>query len=194
MSDDQEVWREVPGYPKYKVSSHGRVQLAGGKITFGNPREEYLIVTVCRGSKKTGDYKHTTKSVHRLVGLAFIPLVAGKTHINHIDCNPKNNRVENLEWCTPAENNNHPPTLAKKNQKPAEKGYRKTPSGRFRVRIRFNDKQKSLGTFDTPQEARLVYLRAWFEKQRPLNATQQKFLLQALRDLRESCVIASRCK
>ena len=194
MSDDQEVWREVPGYPRYKVSNHGRVLLAGGRITRGNTCGKYLYVGVSRGSTETGDYKKTNKGVHVFVGLAFIPLVPGKTHINHIDCNPHNNRVENLEWCTPAENNNHPPTLAKKNQKPAEKGYRKTPSGRFRVRIRFNDKQKSLGTFDTPQEARLVYLRAWFEKQSPINATQQKNLLQALWDLRESCAIALRCK
>ena len=27
-----------------------------------------------------------------------------KPNINHIDCNPKNNSVDNLEWCTQSEN------------------------------------------------------------------------------------------
>ena len=191
MSDDQEVWREVPGYPRYKVSNHGRVLLAGGRITRGNTCGKYLYVGVSRGSTETGDYKKTNKGVHVFVGLAFIPLVPGKTHINHIDCNPHNNRVENLEWCTPAENNSHPPTLAKRNKKPAAKGYRKQRNGRYQVQIWNKGTHKCLGTYDTTQEARLVYLRAWFEKQKPLNATQQKNLLKALQELRESCVNAS---
>ena len=28
-----------------------------------------------------------------------MPVVKGKECINHIDGNPKNNNVENLEWC-----------------------------------------------------------------------------------------------
>ena len=53
------------------------------------------------------DGKEKTWLVHRLVALAFIPKVDGKECINHIDGNPKNNRVENLEWCNHTENNNH---------------------------------------------------------------------------------------
>lgn len=46
--------------------------------------------------------------VHRAVAMCW---AKGKTtdriHVNHKDGNKGNNTAENLEWCTPAENNAH---------------------------------------------------------------------------------------
>lgn len=51
---------------------------------------------------KDGKCKHYY--IHRLVAMAFIPNPSNKPFINHIDCDTKNNSVENLEWCTQSEN------------------------------------------------------------------------------------------
>lgn len=61
--------------------------------------------------------------VSRLVGMAFIPNPNGKPYINHIDENPKNNTVFNLEWVTPKENINWGTCIerrAAKRKKPVE--------------------------------------------------------------------------
>ena len=46
-------------------------------------------------------------SLHRLVAFTFIPNPENKPFVNHIDGNKINNCLDNLEWVTCAENNQH---------------------------------------------------------------------------------------
>jgi hypothetical protein len=61
----------------------------------------YLKVTLNKGkiSKRP--------LVHRLVLLAFKPILDKNLQVNHIDGNKQNNLLNNLEWCTPLENVTH---------------------------------------------------------------------------------------
>jgi len=60
----------------------------------------------CRVRLSLGD---NTKRflVHRLVAHHFIENSNDKPFVNHLDNNPQNNKVSNLEWCTASENMRH---------------------------------------------------------------------------------------
>lgn len=114
--DKSEEWRDIPGYEGlYQASAsgmirslHTRTNQKGYNILKqlrSNKKLLYLSVSLCK------DGKCERKSVHRLVAMAFIPNPDNLPHVNHKDENPSNNRVDNLEWCTPEYNNkygNHP--------------------------------------------------------------------------------------
>lgn len=64
---------------------------------------DYQIINLSKldGSKRTF-------RVHRLVMMAFNPVEnMNELEVNHIDGNKKNNKIENLEWCTASENQIH---------------------------------------------------------------------------------------
>lgn len=116
-----ESWKDVEGYEGlYEVSNHGRVRSHKNKRTTayknGKTIERTWQPRVLKNKNPSGrdirvalwkDKKPKDFLVHRLVAIAFLPKVEGKNYVNHIDGNPKNNNVINLEWCNHTENNNH---------------------------------------------------------------------------------------
>ena len=60
----------------------------------------YLVVGL-----KAKNGKHKIERVHRLVAMAFIPNPDKKPTVNHLNEDKTDNRVENLEWATMAEQN-----------------------------------------------------------------------------------------
>lgn len=82
-----------------------------------------------------------THFVHRLVAEAFIKNKQDKEFVNHKDGNKRNNKVDNLEWCTRAENQKHSrDVLGNTNlgNRNGNHGYRKSrfyPSEALRSRL-----------------------------------------------------------
>ena len=100
----EEIWKDIPGYEnKYRISNLGRVYSScSNKILYQwKMRNGYYSVGLSEHGKV-----HTTL-VHRLVAEAFLPNPDKLPCVNHIDGDKTNNNVDNLEWCTSKENNQH---------------------------------------------------------------------------------------
>lgn len=99
----KEEYRDIEGFPNYKVSNLGNVKNSKrNKIKEpGYDSHGYLKVDLYKNSKKS------TKKIHRLVADAFLPKDPQRSDINHKDGNKKNNVVTNLERCTKSENMKH---------------------------------------------------------------------------------------
>ncbi len=117
-----EEWKEIEGYKgTYQISNFGKVRSTGrtvysDKRYFKLSRSFYLKPKLLslftdklgyQAIKLYKDGKYKRELVHRLVAKAFILNPDNKPFINHIDSNPSNNIISNLEWCTHKENMQH---------------------------------------------------------------------------------------
>ena len=102
-----EVWKEIPGFfGRYEISSFGRVKCLKRGVLInhhmsGVPRRNYPQVTLYLGSKKF------TKRIHSLMAITFLNHEYGdrKIVVDHIDNNPLNTKLSNLQIITMRENN-----------------------------------------------------------------------------------------
>lgn len=101
---DGEEWRPVVGYEGlYFVSNKGRIWSAHYKRVMRIVVDRRNRCTI--GLRKDG--KAVGKIPARLVATAFIREPMPGEQVNHIDENPLNNCVENLEWCDSKYNCNY---------------------------------------------------------------------------------------
>jgi len=100
---NNEIWKEITGFSNYEISSNGNVKnKENQKILKPSVKSGYLCISLTDRNFT----RHSVK-IHRLVALNFIPSPENKETVNHKNHNREDNNVNNLEWMTTTEQNNH---------------------------------------------------------------------------------------
>ena len=119
---EKEVWKDIPGYPDYQISSLGGVKSLQHTVfhspsrRFPNGRQvtykEKILVPAIEGGGYyfVVLYKDKVKRsyrIHRLVAQMFLNNPNNYDQVNHKDEDKLNNCVDNLEWCDAKYNVNY---------------------------------------------------------------------------------------
>jgi len=91
----------IENYPNYFILENGVVWSIkrNKEIKPYTDKYGYKIISLCK------DGKHKKFSIHRLLGIHFIPNPDNKPTIDHINRIRDDNRLKNLRWATPEEQN-----------------------------------------------------------------------------------------
>lgn len=115
----KERWKKIYGFKSYEVSDLGNVRSIDrmthsqwGKLTRRQKGCVHKQKTISKGYKQVGLRKVSGGKkifipVHRLVAAAFLRRIKKGEVVNHLDFNPSNNALSNLEITTPRGNMQH---------------------------------------------------------------------------------------
>ena len=148
-----EVWKTIPQYPDYEASNLGRIKSFKGvkprilKSNLGG--SGYPTVAMHK------DKKQTAAKVANLVAMTFLNHIpcGHLLVVDHIDNNPLNSALKNLQLITQREN-----ISKSKRSKCGLRGAYLNENGRWFSTIYVNGKNIRFGTFDTPEEAHEAYM------------------------------------
>lgn len=167
-SNKEEIWKDIPGYEglyqcsnlgevrsldRYIKSNSNNLQFKKGKLK--NKRicsVGYYITDLYKENKRK------TFRIHQLVAITFLNHIPDKYKfvVDHIDNNPLNNNLNNLQIISVRENS----SKDKKNGTSQYVGVSwDKKSKKWRAAIRINKTKKYLGVFISEEDARDAYIK-----------------------------------
>lgn len=163
----EEIWRDIPNYKGiYQVSNLGRVKslfryIESRKGVWRGIHEK-ILKPMANGQKRkyyrvtlSKNGKLNIKTIHQLVALVFLNHTPNRQrHIDHINNNPLDNRLENLQIITQRENN----TKDRRGGTSKYTGVWKASTGKkWGASISINSKAIRLGYFNNEIDASNAY-------------------------------------
>jgi hypothetical protein len=165
----EEIYKSIKNYEGYyQVSNLGNVMSMERKARVKGGMRTVRARVLSPSTDKFG-YRRVqlskcgiivTHSVHKLVLQTFsgIYYEGGSYRVcDHIDNNPSNNRLDNLQWLTPRKNSSK--DLIRGNDLPIGVHKNKV-RGVYVASILYKKKKLHLGSYPTPHEAELAYKHA----------------------------------
>ena len=157
-----EVWKDIPEYEDlYQVSNLGNVKSldridSGGRKLKGKVLKTFIRSTTYFAVTLSKNNKSKLINTHQLVAYAFLnhKSCGYKLVVNHIDINPKNNKLYNLELITQRKNANKKHIKSSSNYVGVT--WRKSTC-KWLAQIHINGKYKYLGLFTDEKEAAQAY-------------------------------------
>ena len=155
----QEEWRDIPNWEQlYQASDLGRVKSLSRKV-FGGKAFYFTNDKIMKQSIGSNGYLFlglqlngliSKIKTHQLVAIAFLSHTpcGHRIVVDHKNNNPLDNRLLNLQLITQLENS--------RKDKKGITGFNNVyfENGRFRARIRFEEKQYCLGYFNDAETAK----------------------------------------
>lgn len=113
----REIWKLVVGYEKYYQINNKGIIKSFDRFVWNGHRDVLRKGRVLKPALNSSGYPQLVLSkgdglfksvaIHRIVAMAFVENPNNYPQVNHIDGDRTNNDLENLEWCTNAQNQQH---------------------------------------------------------------------------------------
>lgn len=166
MKREREIFKLIPGYSDYAVSNYGNVKSIRYnrilKPTINN-KLGYYYVTLCSNGKRK------IFTIHQLVAMVFLDHIPNghKIVVDHIDNDPLNNRLDNLQLISNRENTSKDKFRKKTSSKYVgvylcRQKYKRVDGSikiyeSWKAQIRIDGKNINLGLFKTQEKAAEAY-------------------------------------
>ena len=111
--ENEEIWRTYPEINFIEGSNLGNIRTIDRYVTYKNGVRHFYKGHLLPQYRNNSGYlyvnfgmngKLVSRLAHRIVASCFIKNPNGLPQVNHIDCDPSNNNVDNLEWCNASYN------------------------------------------------------------------------------------------